>query len=119
MSLPRMTRVDALVVVLAVSILGPQWRLDCYSCHLCRARKELTYSSFVGVRVRWRETVSDHGDTRVLHRHDWWRYSYSYSNGLGGCLGGGVACHTDGRYRDEQHDFVSESGSSAPRDRGD
>ena len=49
-----------------------------------------------------RESLTRSRVMNISHRHDWWRYSYAYRNGLGGCLGSGVACHTDGRFKDEQ-----------------
>jgi hypothetical protein len=105
MRLPRTRIIGRVSLIGVVSLaLGVRWREDRYSCHLCRALKEEQSTSWVGWPVRWRESVAESGDAVVHHRHDWWRYSYAYRNGLGGCLGAGVACHTDGRYKDQRRE---------------
>src|SRR6476646_6320600 len=103
MRLPR-TRIIGRVSLIGVVLLtlGVRWRGDRYSCPLCRSLKEEKTTSWLGWPFRWRQTTTQPGGAAIAHRHDWWRYSYAYRNGLCGCLGGGVACRTDGRYRDEQ-----------------
>lgn len=81
-------------------VLGVHWREDRYSCHLCRARMEVQTRSFFFWPAMRRSTFSDPGQAGVGHGHDWWRYSYQYSNGCGGCLGSGVGCKPS-QYRDE------------------
>ncbi len=100
---PRMWiigRVSLIGVVLLA--LGFSWREDRYSCHLCRALKEEQTTSLLAYPIRSREKPAESVGSVTPHQHVWWRYSYEYSNGLGGCLGAGVACHTDGLYKDEQ-----------------
>jgi hypothetical protein len=82
-----------------ILLVGSRSREDRFSCHLCRARKEVRTSSLVIWPGSRRETVSYHGRVGPDHGHDWWHYSYRYNNGIGGCLGGGVVCHPN-RYRD-------------------
>src|SRR5690348_8179291 len=103
MSVPRRRRWLGRVALAvgATLVLGTYWREDRYSCHLCRALKDVRISSFLAWPVRSRERLSKPGPDGPGHGHDWWRYSYAYSNGLGGCLGSGVVCHTDGRYKDQ------------------
>ena len=90
------------LVALSVGIsiaLSARSREDRLSCHLCRARKEVRVTSLFGRPLSHRETVSYPGRSEIGHVHDWWPYSDEYRNGLGGCLGSGVACKAD-RYRD-------------------
>ena len=101
MALPRRWRWVGRVALSAgaVLVLGTRWREDRYSCHLCRARKEIQTASLVLWPVSRHEAVSYPGPASAGHEHDWWRYSYHYSNGLGGCLGGGAGSKPY-RYKD-------------------
>jgi len=85
---------------LIIAALGLQNRRDAYSCHICRARKDLRTRSVWGVPVQQAESETVPGNPEIAHRHDWWRYSFAYSNGPYGTLGCGAACHTEGRYKD-------------------
>jgi hypothetical protein len=83
----------------AILIAGTRFSEECYSCHVCRARKQTQTSSLLFWDAWSNERISYHGVAIPGHRHDWWRYSRRYSDGLGGCLGVGVACNAD-RYQD-------------------
>jgi hypothetical protein len=111
MRLPRSRALNWGVVVIALFVCGIGKREDRYSCHLCRGLKERRITTLVSMPVWQGETPVRFRTIETPHRHDWWRYSYSYSNGLGGCLGSGVACHTDGRYKDEQTGVAVARGS--------
>jgi hypothetical protein len=87
------------IAVGAVLVLGARSREDRFSCRLCRARKEVRTAWLVLLPVSRREAVSYPGRVVFGHEHDWWRYSYHYRSGFGGCLGSGVGCKP-GRYRD-------------------
>ncbi len=115
MRLPR-TRliVRASLAAVVLLALGINWREDRYSCHLCRALKEKQTTSLLAWPLWWRENPAQSGDSHLPHRHDWLRYSYSYRNGLGGCLRSGVACRTDGRYRDGRGEPGTDSGLLGP-----
>src|SRR4051812_48159236 len=78
-------------------VVGSRWREDRYSCHLCRSLMERQTTTLLIWPVSVRESLTPSRSMGISHRHDWWRYSYAYRDGLGGCLGSGVACHTDGR----------------------
>jgi hypothetical protein len=93
-----------ILVSLVLVVIFSNVRGESYSCHLCREREVLqTWSLFVWpLRRSW--VVSFPGRAGANHVHDWWRFSRSYSDGLGGWLGSGVGCNAD-RYRD---------GSTAP-----
>ena len=88
------------IVAGAAGILGPGSREDRYSCNACRALKEVRSTKIFNWVVQRQELKS--GTTGADHVHEWLLYSYSYSNGVLGCLGGGVACKTDGRFKNEQ-----------------
>ena len=83
-------------------VFGVRWREDRYSCHLCRSLIEHQTTTVMSWPLSVRQSLTRSRSTDLSHRHDWWRYSYAYADGLGGCLGSGVACHTDGRFKDEQ-----------------
>lgn len=87
-------------ITLIVMALSFREQRESYSCHDCKALKDVHSTSILGWSVRRREATSSAGNPQIGHRHDWWRYSSAYSNGLGGVLGSGVGCHTDGRYKD-------------------
>ncbi len=84
-----------------ILVVGSGRRENRYSCHLCRSLMERETTTLLSWPVSERESLTPSRSTGVAHRHDWWRYSYAYREGLGGCLGTGVACRTDGRFKDE------------------
>jgi hypothetical protein len=97
---PQMPSIGlAIVICIALLVVGIHWREERYSCHVCRATKEVRTSSLLLWPIRRGQVLSFPRELGPAHQHDWWRYSYAYSNGLAGCLGRGVACHTDGRYK--------------------
>ncbi len=111
MAIPRRWRLISLVALAfgVFLVLGARSREDRFSCHLCRARKEVRMDWLIMWPVSRREAVSYPGRAGVGHGHDWWRYSYYYSNGFGGCLGIGVGCKPD-RYRDGSTDALTQLG---------
>jgi hypothetical protein len=93
---PGQSRSLIILAGLALVALGAGAREDRYSCHLCMALKEVRTRSLFSLPMIRREGLSSRGNAEFRHEHDWYRYSYHYSNGIGGCLGSGVVCHTDG-----------------------
>lgn len=85
-------------MVIGISIAGWRDRRDSYSCEECGAREDVQTSSFASWTYGGRHEVTFIGDENLVHKHVWFRYSFYYSNGLGGCLGRGVAC-SGSRYR--------------------
>jgi hypothetical protein len=83
----------------AILVVGTRWREDYYSCHLCRARKETQTTSLLSWTTWRKEGISYPGFASPGHRHEWYRYARSYSDGLGGCLGVGVGGRAN-RYKD-------------------
>lgn len=89
--------------VLAVEVailLVPSWRKDLFSCHICRARKEVQTTSFLSWPIARGESISYPGRPNTGHEHDWWRYSYVLGEGFQGWhVARGIACNSS-RYRD-------------------
>jgi hypothetical protein len=88
------------VVLIGAAIFGWNDTRDSYSCQECRARKEVQTHSLLWWNYRRRSGLTFPGDPKLIHQHDWWRYSHYDSLGLGGCLRRGVAC-SNHRYRDD------------------
>jgi len=87
-------------VLTGLAILPWRDRRDSYSCHVCRARKEVRTHSLLARTYRRRSVLTFAGDAKLIHSHVWFRYSHYWSNGLVGVLGRGVACNSR-RYRDD------------------
>ena len=90
---------ESIFACLALVAVFSNSRGESYSCHLCRRREVVgTWSLFIWP-LRRSQDVQFAGRAEPNHVHDWWRYSHSNSDGLGGWLGTGIGCNAD-RYRD-------------------
>jgi hypothetical protein len=88
--------VAAALLLLAAPGRDQRW----YSCHKCRNFKTTTVRSFFFLHGRTIEDEDNRFPIPPGHVHEWWMYSRSFSQGVGGWLGAGIAC-TCVMYKDE------------------
>ena len=66
---------SGLIAALLLTLFAPSFRIERYSCHMCRNLESVEVHSFLFWDIGRRETIGSTHPTETGHSHDWWWYS--------------------------------------------
>jgi hypothetical protein len=85
--------------LLVAVILCPRYTEARLSCHKCRALRDISQRSILGITLSTSMSPEKTATEQPSCAHDWWQYSRYYQQGLFGLLSKGVACNSS-QYKD-------------------